>query len=134
LWAWHTGDIQTVQLGVVDRVLTGLGLEWWDVYDPADHDPGVFRWRQRDDVWHGSTPPSRPRGVRGCRSDAAGGMTDLPEIVTRDELARILRVSVSTIDRMHRDGMPAVTWGRRLVRFRLSQALAWAEQRDHEAA
>jgi excisionase family DNA binding protein len=55
------------------------------------------------------------------------------ELVTREELAEIMRVSVPTIDRMKRAGMPAVTWGRRLVRFRVREAMAWAEQ-QHRAA
>lgn len=52
------------------------------------------------------------------------------ELVTRDELADIMRVSVSTIDRMRDDGMPSVSWGRRLVRFRVREAIEWAEQQD----
>lgn len=55
--------------------------------------------------------------------------TPADELVTRQELAKIMRVSVPTIDRMCREGMPAHTWGRRrLVRFRLGEALAWAER------
>jgi predicted DNA-binding transcriptional regulator AlpA len=46
--------------------------------------------------------------------------------VDRREMARLMGVSVATIDRMRRDGMPAVTWGRRLIRFRPSESLAWA--------
>jgi phage terminase Nu1 subunit (DNA packaging protein) len=53
------------------------------------------------------------------------------EVVTREELAEIMRVSVPTIDRMRRAGMPYLTWGRRLVRFRVRDALAWAEQQGH---
>lgn len=56
------------------------------------------------------------------------------EFVTRDELAEILRVSVPTIDRMRRAGMPCHRWGRRLVRFRVREALAWAEAKDRKAA
>jgi excisionase family DNA binding protein len=55
------------------------------------------------------------------------------ELVTREELAEIMRVSVPTIDRMKRAGMPAVTWGRRLVRFRVREAMAWAEQQQQAA-
>jgi excisionase family DNA binding protein len=50
--------------------------------------------------------------------------------VTRQEMAEILRVSVPTIDRMLRDGMPSHSWGRRLVRLRVSEVLAWAEAQD----
>ena len=56
------------------------------------------------------------------------------ELVTREELAEIMRVSVPTIDRMRRAGMPAVTWGRRLVRFRVNDAIAWAETQERNAA
>lgn len=56
------------------------------------------------------------------------------ELVTRDELAAIMRVSVPTIDRMRRAGMPHVTWGRRLVRFRVAEAIRWAEQQQGKAA
>lgn len=54
---------------------------------------------------------------------------ELPEpecYVTRDELARLMGVSVDTVDRMRKAGMPSVVWGRRARRFRPSTALAWA--------
>ena len=51
-------------------------------------------------------------------------------LVTRAELAEIMRVSVPTIDRMRRDGMPSVTWGRRLRRFRPVEAMKWAEAQE----
>lgn len=37
LYAWQTGEIAEVQLGTADRVMTGLGVLWWEVYDPADY-------------------------------------------------------------------------------------------------
>lgn len=49
--------------------------------------------------------------------------------VTVEELAGIMRVSVPTIKRMVRDGMPSETWGRRCRRFRPSAAIAWARTR-----
>jgi excisionase family DNA binding protein len=49
--------------------------------------------------------------------------------VTRQELARIMGVSVGTIDNMVREGMPSTTWGRRTRRFRASTAIAWAQER-----
>lgn len=62
-------------------------------------------------------------------------LTSVPdELVTRDELAHILRVSVPTVDRMRRDGMPCHRWGRRLVRFRVHEAIAWCEAHDRKAA
>ena len=51
-------------------------------------------------------------------------------LVTRGELAEIMRVSVPTIDRMRREGMPHVTWGRRMVRFRVSEAIRWASEQE----
>jgi phage terminase Nu1 subunit (DNA packaging protein) len=53
------------------------------------------------------------------------------EYVTREELAELMRVSVPTIDRMRREGMPTVTWGRRLVRFNVREAVAWAQAREN---
>ncbi len=50
------------------------------------------------------------------------------ELLTREELANAMRSSVSTVDRMKAAGMPYVPWGRRGVRFRLRDALAWAER------
>lgn len=56
------------------------------------------------------------------------------ELVTRHELAQAMRVHVSTVDRLKREGMPCVTWGRRLVRFRLHEAMTWAERHERKAA
>jgi hypothetical protein len=53
--------------------------------------------------------------------------------VSRAELARIMGVSVATVDRMVTDGMPSVTWGRRTRRFRPTEALSWASQRGRAA-
>ena len=53
--------------------------------------------------------------------------------VSRLELARIMGVSVATVDRMVGDGMPSVTWGRRTRRFRPSEALSWASERERAA-
>lgn len=50
--------------------------------------------------------------------------------VSRAELARIMGVSVATVDRMVAEGMPSVTWGRRTRRFKPSAAIDWATQRD----
>jgi hypothetical protein len=49
--------------------------------------------------------------------------------VDRKELALIMGVSVATVDRMVRAGMPSETWGLRSRRFKPSLALAWAQQR-----
>ena len=53
--------------------------------------------------------------------------------VTRRELAHIMGVSVPTIDRWVRQGMPSETWGMRARRFRPSLAIAWARARSSEA-
>lgn len=56
------------------------------------------------------------------------------EFLTRVELAEMMRCHVSTVDRMKADGMPYVPWGRRGVRFRLRDALTFAEQYHHREA
>jgi phage terminase Nu1 subunit (DNA packaging protein) len=62
------------------------------------------------------------------------GVRDNERYITRVELARIMGVSVATVDRMVAEGMPSVTWGRRTRRFLCSSALAWAYARDGRAA
>jgi phage terminase Nu1 subunit (DNA packaging protein) len=47
----------------------------------------------------------------------------------RKQLAELMGVSVATIDRMVRAGMPSETWGIRSRRFLASHALAWARTR-----
>lgn len=54
--------------------------------------------------------------------------------VTRLELARIMGVSVPSVDRMVAQGMPSETWGQRSRRFKPSVAIAWARTRRTEAA
>jgi phage terminase Nu1 subunit (DNA packaging protein) len=55
------------------------------------------------------------------------------ELLTRAELADRMRCSVKTIDRMKADGMPHVTWGRRMVRFEPHAAMSWALARGEAA-
>lgn len=50
--------------------------------------------------------------------------------VRRDELAEIMGVSVATIDRLVRDGMPSEIWGMRARRFLPSKAMEWARERS----
>lgn len=45
--------------------------------------------------------------------------------MTREQLAEIMGVGVSTIDRFRDEGMPEIRWGVRLVRFQPSECLAW---------
>lgn len=66
--------------------------------------------------------------------DIHAAPTAQPErYVTRAELAAIMGVSLPTIDRMVRAGMPSETWGMRARRFRPSVALAWARARRNAA-
>jgi phage terminase Nu1 subunit (DNA packaging protein) len=61
--------------------------------------------------------------------------TPQPErYVTRSELAELMGVSVKTVDRMVREGMPSETWSLRARRFLPSRALAWARTRPRSAA
>jgi len=62
------------------------------------------------------------------------GATSPPErYLNREQLAQLMGVSVKTIDRMVRDGMPSETWGLRSRRFLASRALAWACTRQRSA-
>jgi len=54
--------------------------------------------------------------------------------VSRKELAAIMDVSLPTIDRMVREGMPSVTWGLRSRKFLPSRAIAWASTRKQRNA
>jgi predicted DNA-binding transcriptional regulator AlpA len=67
-------------------------------------------------------------------ASASVDVTAPERYVTRAELAEIMGVSVPTIDRMVREGMPSETWGMRARRFRPSIALAWARARRRVAA
>jgi excisionase family DNA binding protein len=50
--------------------------------------------------------------------------------VDRREIARMMGVSIATIDRLVAEGMPSQTWGRRTRRFKPSEVLAWAKERE----
>jgi excisionase family DNA binding protein len=50
--------------------------------------------------------------------------------LTRQQLAALMGVHVTTIDRMVKQGMPSETWGLRSRRFRASTAIAWARERS----
>ncbi len=45
------------------------------------------------------------------------------------ELAELMGVSIGTVKRWTREGLPSETWGMRVRRYLPSQALAWARQR-----
>ena len=61
-------------------------------------------------------------------------------LVNRAELAEMMSISVRTLDEMLAEGRrrgdpcPTVTWGRRLSRFRPSEALRWAEAQQNRRA
>jgi excisionase family DNA binding protein len=57
---------------------------------------------------------------------------EVEPLVTRAQLAEILGVSEDTIDELRKQGMPSIRWGRRLVRFRASLAVAWFHQHFSE--
>ncbi len=54
--------------------------------------------------------------------------------VTREDLAQVLGVSVDTVDRMRKQGMPSVVFSKRTRRFPLAQAEAWARSQGRMAA
>jgi len=47
------------------------------------------------------------------------------------ELASLMSVSLSSVKRMKAAGMPHVTWGMKLVRYRPSVALQWAREQGY---
>lgn len=49
--------------------------------------------------------------------------------LSRRQLAEVMGISTSTVDRMTTSGMPSETWGCRTRRYRLSEATAWAAAR-----
>ena len=72
---------------------------------------------------------------QGAESDVGGMSGRLRQVeseryVTRAELARMMGLSVATIDRMVAEGLPSETWGRRSRRFRPSVAIEWARARS----
>lgn len=59
-------------------------------------------------------------------------LAETERYVSRVELAQIMGVSVTTVDRLVRAGMPSETWGLRARRFRPSRAVAWAQGRGEQ--
>jgi phage terminase Nu1 subunit (DNA packaging protein) len=68
------------------------------------------------------------------RTGGSPWLAEAERYVSRAELARIMGVSVATVDRMVAEGMPSVTWGRRTRRFRPSAAISWASEQGRVAA
>jgi phage terminase Nu1 subunit (DNA packaging protein) len=54
--------------------------------------------------------------------------------ITREQLAERMGCSVKTVDRLKGEGMPFVSWGRRLTRFDADAAMRWAAQQRRDAA
>jgi excisionase family DNA binding protein len=57
---------------------------------------------------------------------------EVEHYLTRAELARLMGVSVKTVDRLVAAGMPSETFGLRTRRFLASRALAWARARERQ--
>ena len=55
------------------------------------------------------------------------------KLLSRESLAERWECSVDVIDRMREDGLPSIRWGRKFLRFRYSECVAWLE-RQQEAA
>ena len=51
------------------------------------------------------------------------------EVLTKEELAKLLKVGVRTIDRMRKEGMPYFNIGT-AVRFRKENVFKWVEKRE----
>jgi predicted DNA-binding transcriptional regulator YafY len=54
------------------------------------------------------------------------------ELLTRQELAERMRVSVATVDRLRKLGMPAVKFSPGRICYRANEAMMWAENRFSE--
>lgn len=68
-------------------------------------------------------------------SDVVRRLEPLPSrYVTRRQLAGTLGVSVDTVDRMRKAGMPSVVFSRGARRFELREALTWAREQGRLAA
>lgn len=50
LYAWRTGERRAAWWDTADKVLVGLGLNWWEVYDPTYAKPGAFSGVRSRDV------------------------------------------------------------------------------------
>jgi excisionase family DNA binding protein len=54
------------------------------------------------------------------------------EMLTAEELAQKLKVSLPAVRRWTMDGMPCRRLGGRLVRFEFEKTLAWLERKNEE--
>lgn len=53
--------------------------------------------------------------------------------LTRKEVCQELRVSVKTVQRWEREGLPVEVWGSRLRRYRLDRVRGWLDQRSRRS-
>jgi hypothetical protein len=94
----------------------------------------VAAWEGTMQAEDSSEPPANG-GEIGCdpvKVRAVAHWIPRERYVTRDEMALLMRVSVKTVDRLTREGMPSETWGRRTRRFLPSVALEWASKNGCE--
>jgi phage terminase Nu1 subunit (DNA packaging protein) len=70
---------------------------------------------------------------RGNRAIVAH-MAEVPDLVTRQELADIMRVSIATVDRLIAAGMPTIRFSPGTVRLDRHRAMMWAAERHGKAA
>lgn len=53
------------------------------------------------------------------------------EVLTKEDLAKMLKIGVRTIDRMRKEGMPYFNIGSN-VRFRREKVIEWLEKRTEK--
>jgi hypothetical protein len=71
------------------------------------------------------------RGGRFCAVTLVGLPTPPEPFLTREELARELRVHVNSLDKLRREpDFPQERWGPRTIRFQLTPVLKWLRDRD----
>jgi excisionase family DNA binding protein len=51
------------------------------------------------------------------------------EVLTKEELAKLLKTTVRTVDRLRTEGMPFFRIGN-MVRFNKAKVLAWLEEQE----
>lgn len=61
-------------------------------------------------------------------------VADAEPLVTRETMAEIMGVGVTTLDEFRKAGMPEIRWGRRIVRFQPSRCLAWLRDYSEQRA
>jgi hypothetical protein len=77
------------------------------------------------------TPRQVPRGWISMNPPDTGKAPD-DLLVTRAELAKVMRVAPGAIDQMIADGMPFKTVFMKRRRFNINAALAWMQNRQKD--